>query len=310
VALTIAGSPETDGNPSKPRIGLSREAAPLVAQAGAAVVIFIALTTPDGWMDDCRPGQPAGVRCRPEHWSFMMAHCILSGIFAVLGVILLCARSCNDKVLGTIPCLGVISVGRLLAFFLFAWWAVGAGIGTFDAPFTALQNGYFAFWSGFAFSVLGLGFSASAVSMAARGSGLLGSLAAASIVVILASIIFFNEEEAVRRRMFDDDKCTGQTAFALVTACITLIVVVAFISLSGSSHDSLGKTKMLVLLVLAGTWLGMAGVTTFDCPWRAAGNGYFAVWGGATVAGAAAYSAFLAECATSKTAASDAPASR
>ena len=44
------------------------------------------------------------------------------------------------------PRVGAVSVELLFAFFLFAWWCVGAGIMTFQGPFTLTTNGYFATW--------------------------------------------------------------------------------------------------------------------------------------------------------------------
>ena len=90
--------------------------------------------------------------------------------------------------------MGVCSPGRLLMVFLFCWWAVAAGIITFDGPFEVncppiltpsppdpalplpmiptthrserlqmVGNGYFATWFGFIFAVQGLGSTASDV---------------------------------------------------------------------------------------------------------------------------------------------------
>ena len=90
--------------------------------------------------------------------------------------------------------MGMCSAGRLLMFFLFVWWAVAAGIITFDGPFEVhsppiiapsppdpalprptipsthrperlqmVGNGYFATWFGFIFAVNGLGSTATDV---------------------------------------------------------------------------------------------------------------------------------------------------
>ena len=56
-----------------------------------------------------------------------------------------------------LPKVGDITAGFLLAIFLLLWWAAGAGIVTFDGPFTTTSNGYFAAWAGLACSVLLLG---------------------------------------------------------------------------------------------------------------------------------------------------------
>ena len=53
-----------------------------------------------------------------------------------------------------LPKVGDITAGFLLAIFLLLWWAAGAGIVTFDGPFTTTSNGYFAAWAGLACSVL------------------------------------------------------------------------------------------------------------------------------------------------------------
>ena len=58
------------------------------------------------------------------------------------------------KVLFNLPKVGDVTVESLTAFFLFAWWCVGAGILTFQGPFTQTTNGYFATWAGLVSSTL------------------------------------------------------------------------------------------------------------------------------------------------------------
>ena len=58
------------------------------------------------------------------------------------------------KVLFNLPKIGDVTVESLTAFFLFAWWCVGAGILTFQGPFTQTTNGYFATWAGLVSSTL------------------------------------------------------------------------------------------------------------------------------------------------------------
>ena len=59
------------------------------------------------------------------------------------------------KVLFTgVPKVGGVTVEMLFAFFLFVWWAIAAGIMTFQGPFTATTNGYFATWAALLFSLL------------------------------------------------------------------------------------------------------------------------------------------------------------
>jgi len=55
---------------------------------------------------------------------------------------------------------GTLVLNDTLALFLFTWWAVGTGVLTIQGPFVDTvfkANAYFALWTGFGSSLLGIG---------------------------------------------------------------------------------------------------------------------------------------------------------
>jgi len=160
-----------------------------------------------------------------------------------------------------------------LSVFLFLWWLVAACVLTFDSPYTATQNAYFAIWGSFAFSAMML----HAEAEQFRGlvdklkefhgnSKAITSLLACSVIELIAAI-----------KPCSDSSCEGQEAFAIALGTVSLFFCAVLLFV----RDVQNMTKF-VSIFLAVWWLVGAGVCTFGKgPFVVTGNGFFATWGGA-----------------------------
>lgn len=238
-------------------------AMPLAVQLGAAIVLLIAANMCDGCHDS--PSGPDSDKV--PNWGFTVTAAAIAMCTSILGLVLLRMREIYDRTLFTLPT-GEVTVGYFLACFNLAWWTIAAGIITFENPFTSTGNGYFATWTGFVFSVLGLGVSATKMIGAASRSGPLLLLGAASTVVVFAS-----------PRSMDHDIHKGNANYAMLVAVLTVIAVISFLFMAHTGRqDVYAKLRFPVLLALSALWLIEACLVTFRGPFTLTGNGYFGSW--------------------------------
>lgn len=246
----------------------------LIGQLFAAIVLLVAVTTRAGWNV-----------AHPKNWAYTIAAASVAMFFSLVGLGLIAAGKSEQR-LFEMPVAGTVTVGRLLAFWNFVWWAVAAGICTFDAPFTSVENGYFSVWAGFIFGILGLGYTTEQLADKAVGAGPMLGLAAASIVVMIASST--------------NNFAVWETIYAMVIATLTLCIVIVFFALekAGQGEGALQVVKMPLFALFAVLWMVLAGCATFIEPWIAPGNGYFGSWLGAVLACVVASSAYKSDTST------------
>jgi len=172
--------------------------------------------------------------------------------------------------------------GKWLNQFLFVWNFVGACFLTFSSPFVFTGNGYFASWATVVTAAMALGFTASAFQTSVKGLGALMGLLASSIIVIIALI------DWVGGGLF-----RGESIYAMVVACITVLLVLVHIYKEKKEGDGDGGGMVMfgVLAFFAALWVVMACLVTFRGPFIATGNGYFASWAGAACACFACFAA-------------------
>lgn len=171
------------------------------------------------------------------------------------------------------PMVGVVTVEMLFAFFLFAWWAVATGIMTFQGPFTATTNGYFATWAALSSSVMLL--SASVPAVAEKATGAKEKLLGAPLLIFLVCslVVLFAGLQFTQYGLW-------QVILGVIIAGIGIFYSLLF-SLAGEKLDaSMQQYGTLIMLVL---WAVEAGVCTFQAPFVVTGNGYFASWVGLAV---------------------------
>lgn len=114
---------------------------------------------------------------------------------------------------------------------------------------------------------MALGFTASAFQTSVKGLGALMGLLASSIIVIIALI------DWVGGGLF-----RGESIYAMVVACITVLLVLVHIYKEKKEGDGDGGGMVMGVLLafFAALWLVMACLVTFRGPFIATGNGYFA----------------------------------
>jgi len=183
--------------------------------------------------------------------------------------------------------LGALSVIQSCSLFLGVWWAIGVGILTFHTPYTVTSNAYFCCWA-CAFASLLLCHSAfTTVSGAWQRLTNAGEsdtrvqhmavLAACALTLFLAS--------------FDHVK-TSQGAWAMACGVLSgcCIGTLAFLTVKKKLVPPIPKVLGVTQLLL---WTFAAGVLTFDEPFKATSNGYFACWIGLMTSASIVYKEFF-----------------
>lgn len=234
---------------------------PFALQLVASVVLLIAITVQLN-------------STTTPNWAYTVAAATVSLFFSLVGIVLIKMREPFDKKLFAMSGTDV-TVGNCLSAFLFVWWAVAAGIITFQNPFKATGNGYFATWTGFIASVAGLGVTSDQAVSAVSGAGPLLGWLAASVVLVCA----------VPERIGDFKPDQGAAIYALIIAILSIITAIVFLALdSAGKADSVAVVKMYVLLFFSILWIVAACATTFTNVFYYTGNGYFSVWIGTALA--------------------------
>eukprot|EP00984_Skeletonema_dohrnii_P032607 scaffold26999_cov103-Skeletonema_dohrnii-CCMP3373.AAC.2 len=159
-----------------------------------------------------------------------------------------------------------------VSLFLFLWWGIGTGIITFKSPFTTTSNGYFSAWAGFLFAThwaLNTESFRSKVEEAEKGRKLASSSLLCGLVTLFACIpeigFYYN----------------GNAIWGLTAGILTFISTLFILQKYDDIPIQMLKLYTAIMFVI---WATVAGVLTFDGPFRDTGNGYFATWGGFIVA--------------------------
>jgi len=233
---------------------------PLIGQIVSSIVLFTATLSYSGgkvpvkYLDDI-----------VKNWALAVAASVIAFVFSLTALVFMKAKAeLYFKPLFTIPMMGAVCIGSFFSMFLFIWWGLCTCIITFDAPFKVTTNGYFAAWGGVISSVMGLG-----IGVGAQHSRPLVGLCVSSVVVILAVIDYIDKEVYL-----------GETVFALIVSILSLILVLIFFLMEKVGHTVPAKVKLVLLIVLAITWVLAACLATFRGPFIVTSNGYFGVWVG------------------------------
>ena len=171
------------------------------------------------------------------------------------------------KKLFDLPKIGDVTIELFIADFLFVWWCIGAGIMTFQGPFTVTTNGYFATWAALAASAHLAGTVTPLVADAnAKVKGLsvdgtpLVTLLLCALIVIFAAL---------------QNLATWEPMFMI--ACASIAILYSVLLLVGADKLAADQHKMLAIVMLL-VWLCEAGIGTFRGPFIVTSNGFFASW--------------------------------
>jgi len=183
-----------------------------------------------------------------------------------------------------------LTVENIIATFFALWWAIGAGVVTFQGPHLVCGNGYLASWVALLASLylLNATFHGAPQELLARRTAwamnagasvaskryLLYLCACALVMLFSAFHVVFGQTAAERASLEGDGKL-GAAIWSLMVSFVTLRDVVVLLAMR--SADVSRKITAALLVVL---WLLTAIATTIEGPFEAAGNGYFAAWMG------------------------------
>lgn len=174
-----------------------------------------------------------------------------------------------EKKLFALPKLGDVSLKMLLGFFLFAWWAVAAGILTFQGPFLTTSNGYFGSWGSLA--AAGMYYAETmpkppeSATGAAKDKGPVGGLLISSVVVLCADI----QGNGVLLRL------SWEPIIALVASIIGILWAILILAAEAKLPPMVKKVGSFCVL---GLCVFEAFICTFRWPFLVTGNGYFGSW--------------------------------
>jgi len=208
----------------------------------------------------------------------------LGVVFSVAGFVLL--KSFYDitftKELFPVPKLGAMSfepctVGSLLATITLVWWTIGAGVLTFDGPYTYLCNGFVATWGGFLGALYAVGFKHSDES----GKFMLEPL----FFLIVGSVVVFFATISAFPNVFPYH---GNTVYGLVVSLLSILASCTWFILDilkpaafQGKEETVKMARAVVFAVLAVMWIIAALLLTFKGPFNSTlmGNGYVGAWG-------------------------------
>jgi len=237
-------------------------------------------------------------------WGYALAVGIVGAALSVLSALLI-ENPSGRKPLLYIPKVGILTFNGLVAVILLFWWGVGTGILTIHGPFTSTGNAYFALWVGFGCSLIGVGVTAARTKAVASSSvAPHGCLAiCAFIVICTASPIIADDKNRTTK-----DRYGNQTIFALVSACVTIVMVfvAVYMQQQGKLRGDLPERVLAISHFVI--WTVLASWCTFTGPFIETDNGYFASWGGVFSSATLILNAFpqlAAAAATSTAAAAD-----
>jgi len=174
-----------------------------------------------------------------------------------------------EKKLFALPKLGDVSLKMFLGFFLFAWWAVAAGILTFQGPFLTTSNGYFGCWGSLA--AAGMYFAETmpkppeSATGAAKAKGPVAGLLVSSVVVLCADIQGYGILL----------KISWEPIIALVAAIIGILWAIVILAAEAKLPPMAKKVGSFCVLGLS---VFEAFICTFRFPFLVTGNGYFGSW--------------------------------
>jgi hypothetical protein len=212
------------------------------------------------------------INCTREH-GYAVSFGAISCISVILAVLLKCLAS--ERVVSRIQ--------PILSLLLLSWWAVGACVLTFVAPYDdALMapNGYFCTWAGFV-SACFFCYQSISFERFASGGGKPKLLRShrSMFVLFLASVVELIAAIEARNLSGERHMTLGRyriaTSVGAVSTAITLIFLALQMRCTSEFAVSMSRSFGVILVCC---WVPGVYFTTFDMPFKKPGNGFFASW--------------------------------
>lgn len=270
--VPIEISPAADGGSGEESGGaleVPSETMMLFCIMGSSVVLFIAAAR---YCDELKDSNGNDKDCEKED-----ALAVAVGVISFFTVVIHTALACFK------PTQGYHNASKpVIAVLLFMWWTMGAGAGTFESPFKSTSNGYFAEWAGFFCSLYYMVLTVPPLKRFFVGEE--NKMPDSSEQKYAAMIGTFNVIEVLATLVECGDKndCDEEYGYAILAGLISLVIAVIYIPChSRMKSRACGPCPLpaIVGYFLVVWWCAAAGTFTFDKPFVATGNGFFASWG-------------------------------
>jgi len=199
-------------------------------------------------------------------YAFAVAIGIVTTALSVLLFIVGCTRAGTKNIFN-----------QIFSVLMLILWSAGAGIMTFNDPFTTVGNGYFASWLSFWASVYLVFLSVPivrriSISLHSRAQSIDSHLKAA-MVVLVSSVIELVSGVVICQSV-PNCPTYRNVVWVMFVGVASIFFSLMFILLS----SCVGRVKVLFPVLLVALWVPGCGVGTFNSPFQIAGNGYFSSW--------------------------------
>jgi len=157
--------------------------------------------------------------------------------------------------------------------FLFAWWLAGVVVATFFGDFSTLAyaNGFFFTWLSFIVSAV-MYFNVSSFAQVA-GASLSDKLSSNKYASLLFALVIASAVSVGSAIRPCHTGCSGLVGFALAVGIVSLLQTAVLLALGARVSNATMRGNALFLVAW---WSAGAGTATFNTPFVAASNGYFA----------------------------------
>jgi hypothetical protein len=211
-------------------------------------------------------GGTSGSPCA-RAWDGMLAYGVAVGALSVV-VCVVCLLMNKFKP-GSL-----VAVEVYIAFFLALWWSLGAGILTFDAPYTNVSNGYFACWVGAISSNIYL-FMSSRAMRDANSNIKVAAEQQPAFLLLLASTV---EMIAAANVCANSHYCEEEHGWAVAVGCLSMLTCLIVIVCAFAKITLPRLIMQVIAIFLVVLWIPGVYVVTFIAPFQTVGNGYLAAW--------------------------------
>jgi len=212
-----------------------------------------------------------------KNWAYSISVAVVNTFFSLLITLLMKFVPASETALFNAPVLGDMSFNACMTLGLGLWSGIGAGILTFNGPFIAAGNGYFAVWAGVVAATYSIVFTLPSLqAIMATASSKYSENLISLVVLGVADIVLALELELGAGNTSPGQQYTLGLIVAILTGFVVLFLLVLDLDLTPAApaYQRAAYMSLFVLWVITAPWL------TFTGPFITIGNGYFALWVG------------------------------